>query len=284
MIQKRAAFLVSHHQHTDPSKWYVGVYGDWDQKNEILRGPEDRDGLSAWLTDANDDAGNARPAFIASKNVFFPDQTEIESLELYISKYLWGGMQMTEQEKYPYAIYGIPNWKANRASAGRGPQRPGARLAHLRLPAHRACSTTGCIRSRSSIPAKVKHLDAAGYLERAYRTAVAYWTVPLAVEKWSADAVGTMNEAFIPELIEALEDEGKTEWADDAARALGRQGRSLREPDAEPLRFRVRVRLDGLRVHRRVREVRADARRQPGDRRRPIRRGEFRRRVPTTRR
>ena len=50
-------------------------------------------------------------------------------------------------------------------------------------------------------PSKVKYLDAAGYLERAYRTAVAYWTVPLQVEKWSADAVGTMNEAFIPELI-----------------------------------------------------------------------------------
>ena len=99
VIKKRSSFLVTHHQHTDPSKWYVGMYSDWDQKNEVLRSPEDRDGLSAWLTDANDDAGNARPAFIASKNVFFPDQKEIESLELYISKYLWGGMQMTEQGK-----------------------------------------------------------------------------------------------------------------------------------------------------------------------------------------
>ena len=35
-------------------------------------------------------------------------------------------------------------------------------------------------------------LDAPTYLERAYRTAVAYWTVPMAVEKWSANAVGTM--------------------------------------------------------------------------------------------
>jgi hypothetical protein len=67
VIHKRAAFLVSHHQHTDPSKWYVGVYSDWDQKNEILRSPEDRDGLSAWLTDANDDAGNARPALSRRK-------------------------------------------------------------------------------------------------------------------------------------------------------------------------------------------------------------------------
>jgi hypothetical protein len=62
-------------------------------------------------------------------------------------------------------------------------------------------------------PDKVKHLNADQYLERAYRTAVAYWTVPLAVEKWSADAVGTMNEAFIPELIQTLEEEGKAEWA-----------------------------------------------------------------------
>jgi hypothetical protein len=42
---------------------------------------------------------------------------------------------------------------------------------------------------------------------------VAYWTVPNEVEKWSADAVGTMNEAFIPELIDSLEHEGKSDWA-----------------------------------------------------------------------
>ena len=58
----------------------------------------------------------SRPAFIAAKNAIFPNQAEIDSLELYISKYLWGWMQMTDREKYPYAIYGIQNWKANRAS------------------------------------------------------------------------------------------------------------------------------------------------------------------------
>jgi hypothetical protein len=70
VIGKPAAFLVSHHQLNDPSKWYYGAYSDWDQKNEIRRSPEDRDSLSTWLTDADDDAGNARPAFLASKNVF----------------------------------------------------------------------------------------------------------------------------------------------------------------------------------------------------------------------
>jgi hypothetical protein len=213
VIRKRASFLVTHHQHTDPSKWYVGVYSDWDQKNEILRSPEDRDGLSTWLTDANDDAGNARPAFIASKNVFFPDQKEIESLELYISRYLWGGMQMTDQEKYPYAIYGIPNFKANRASpdTGRNGQAHVWRIydyPHIVMLYYRMYNIA------KFYPDKIRHLDAATYLERAYRTAVAYWTVPMAVEKWSANAVGTMNEAFIPELIDSLEQEGRQDWAD----------------------------------------------------------------------
>lgn len=212
LIKKRAAFLVNRHQHTDPDKWYAGAYGDWDQKNEILRGPGDRDGLSTWLTDANDDAGNARPAFIASKNVFFPDAEEIASLELYIDRYLWGGMQMTESERYPYAIYGIPNWKANRASpdAGRNGRAHVWRIydyPHIVMLYHRMYQIA------RFYPELSRHLTADEYLQRAYRTAVAYWTVPQEVEGWSADAVGTMNEAFIPELIDTLETEGKPEWA-----------------------------------------------------------------------
>ena len=212
VIAKRAAFLVSHQQQKDPSKWYYGVYSDWDQKNEILRSPEDRDGLSTWLTDANDDAGNARPAFLASKNVFLPDAGEISSLETYISRYLWGGMQMTDKERYPYAIYGIPNFKANRASAdeGRNGQAHVWRIydyPHIVLLYYRMYQIA------KFYPDRVNYLDAGGYLERAFRTAIAYWTVPNEVEKWSADAVGTMNEAFMPELIDALEHEGHPDWA-----------------------------------------------------------------------
>lgn len=212
VIRKRAAFLVNTQQHMDPSKWYYGSYSEWDEKNEILRSPEDRDGLSAWLTDADDDAGNARPAFIASKNVFLPDKAEIASVETYISHYLWGGMQMTDKEKYPYAIYGIPNFMANRASAdtGRNGQAHVWRIydyPHIIMLYYRMYQIA------KFYPSLVHYLDAQGYLERAYRTAVAYWTVPMEVEKWSADSVGTMNEAFLPELIQTLEQEGHADWA-----------------------------------------------------------------------
>jgi len=212
VIRKRSAFLVNTHQHKDASKWYFGMYSDWDEKNEILRSPEDRDGLSAWLTDADDDAGNARPAFIASKNVFLPDKAEIASVETYIEHYLWGGMQMTDKEKYPYAIYGIPNFMANRASAdtGRNGQAHVWRIydyPHIIMLYYRMYQIA------KFYPSLVKYLDAKGYLERAYRTSVAYWTVPMEVEKWSADSVGTMNEAFLPELIQTLEEEGHADWA-----------------------------------------------------------------------
>src|SRR5579872_3843219 len=212
VIDKRAAFLVTHQQLTDPSKWFYGAYSDWDQKNEIRRSPEDRDSLSTWLTDANDDAGNARPAFLASKDVWRPNQTEIASLETYISRYLWGGMQMTDTEKYPYAIYGIPNFEANRASADEG-RNGQAHVWRIYDYPHIVLLYFRMYQIATFYPGQVKYLDAAGYLERAYRTAVAYWTVPNEVENWSADAVGTMNEAFIPELIDALDHEGKADWA-----------------------------------------------------------------------
>lgn len=212
VISKRAAFLVTHQQLNDPSKWYYGAYSDWDEKNEIRRSPEDRDGLSTWLTDADDDAGNARPAFVASKNVYLPNRAEIASLETYISRYLWGGMQMTDKEKYPYAIYGIPNFKANRSSADQG-RNGQAHVWRIYDYPHIMLLYFRMYQIAKFYPDKVGYLDANGYLERAFRTAVAYWTVPEAVEKWSADAVGTMNEAFIPELIDALEREGKADWA-----------------------------------------------------------------------
>ena len=214
VIRKRAAFLVRRQQHANPAKWYYGAYGDWDQKNEMLRGPEDRDGLSTWLTDADDDAGNARPAFLASKNAVLPDREEIASLETYIRHYLWGGMQMTDRETYPYAIYGVPNFQANRASADEG-RNGRAHVWRIYDYPHIILLYYRMYEIAKFYPAMVTYLDSAGYLERAYRTAIAYWTVPNEIEKWSADAVGTMNEAIIPDVIDALDREGKADWARD---------------------------------------------------------------------
>jgi hypothetical protein len=115
LFKKRASFLVSHEQVKDPSKWYDFVFSQWDMKHQILRSPEDLDGLQSYAV-ASDDPALGKAPYIAGKNVFFPNADEIEAVENYLRHFVWGGLQQTETEPYPYAIYGIPNWKANRDS------------------------------------------------------------------------------------------------------------------------------------------------------------------------
>jgi len=76
-------------------------------ENQALRSPDDLDGLQSYVVACDD--GTWQAPYLASKNVFFPDQTEITSVENYIRYYVWGGLQQTDKELYPYGIYGIPN-------------------------------------------------------------------------------------------------------------------------------------------------------------------------------
>jgi hypothetical protein len=237
VIKKRSAFLVNSMQHSDSTKPWYGAYGDWDEVNKVLRNPTNRDRLSPWLTDSSDDAGNARPAYVASKNLFFPNQAEIDSVERYIKFYLFagnrwnqgvGGMQMTEKEPYPYGIYGtFTNWWGHREAPVAPPdnyeagqanrQRDWTRLHQEHLwriydYPHIMLMYFRMYQIAKMYPAMVHYANADEYLMLAYHTSVAYWTVPMQTDKprgWSADSVPTMNEAFLPELISALAREGK---------------------------------------------------------------------------
>jgi hypothetical protein len=237
VIKKRSAFLVNSMQHSDASKPWYGGYGDWDQVHKVLRNPDDRDGLRPWLTDSSDDAGNARPAYVASKNLFFPNQAEIDSVERYIKYYLFasnrwdqgvGGMQMTEKEPYPYGIYGtFNNWWQHRSATAEPPesyepgnadrQRDWTRLHQEHLwrvydYPHIMLMYFRMYQIAKMYPEMVHYANADEYLMLAYHTSVAYWTVPMQTDKprgWSANSVPMMNEAFLPELISALEREGK---------------------------------------------------------------------------
>lgn len=242
VIKKRANFLVASMQHKDPAKPWYGAFGDWDQLTHTLRNPEDRDRLSPWLTDSSDDAGNARPAFVAGVNAFFPTSEGVASVERYVRYYLFndykdgkGGMQMTANEPYPYGIYGtFDNWWQHRAAPATPPdsyepanpnrQRDWTVLHRDHLwriydYPHIINMYYRLYQIGKFYPEMLKWKTSADYLELAYRTTVAYWTVPFATRNWSANSVGTMNEACIEDLIYALEEEGKQEWANEV-RAL----------------------------------------------------------------
>jgi Family of unknown function (DUF5695) len=211
LFKKRAAFIVSHEQHTDPAKWYNGLFSQWDMKNHILRSPDDLDGLQSYAV-ACDDTELGKSAFIAQKNIVYPSQKEISAVEYYISKHVWGGLQETTKEKIPYAVYGIPNWKVNRDSSDPGTKGQEHVWRIYDYP-HVVLMYYNMYSVAKLYPETTKYLDSKGYLERAFGTARAFFTVPMNLIKWSPYDTGTYNEIVIPDLIEALDQEGQHDEA-----------------------------------------------------------------------
>jgi hypothetical protein len=212
LIKKRAQFLVTHEQWKDPKRWYNSLYSQWDMKHQVLRSPDDLDGLQSYAV-ACDDTALGKAPYIAAKNVFFPDQKEIDSVESYIRDYVWGGLQQTEKEPYPYSVYGIPNWKVNRESEF-DDQRGKKHIWRIYDYPHVVLLYYEMYLVAKDYPKMVHYLDKDSYLDRAYRTALAFFTIPMEITKWSAYETGTYNELVIPDVIQALEENGKKEQAD----------------------------------------------------------------------
>ncbi|MDE1147043.1 MAG: DUF5695 domain-containing protein [Azospirillaceae bacterium] len=209
LIKKRAAFIAAH-QHRDPAKWYNGLLAEWNMETGTLLGPDNYDRIKGWriYEVTCDDPGLSKPAYLASKNAEYPVQAEVAALDYYIEHFVWGGLQRTTEEADSYALYGIPDWKTNRDSPDPGPK--GQR--HYWRPydyPHITAMYLGLYRVATRYPAIHTRLDAATYLERAYGTALAMFTIPMAVEKWSAYETGFYNEVVIPEVIALLDAAGQ---------------------------------------------------------------------------
>jgi Family of unknown function (DUF5695) len=213
LIRKRAAF-IARSQHRDPEKWYNGLITDWAMDRELLLSPDNYDRIRGFRIYAVtcDDAGLGHPSYLAAKNAEFPTQSEVEALDYYIAHFFWGGLQRSTNETYAYGVYGIPDWKKNRESTD--PGRNGQ--THL----WRVYDYPHVILMYYSLHQVAQHypnikteLSADEYLRRAAGTAIAMFTVPMQIERWSAYNTGFYNELIIPDLINALQARG---WNDEA--------------------------------------------------------------------
>lgn len=221
LIKKRASFIVNSTQHRDSSKWYKGLYSAYDMKNGVLRGPDNTDGYDGWwgYVLASDDPGLCKAPYVAAKNVYYPDDKEIASLEYYLKEFVWNGLQRTDKDvPYPYGIYGVPNWKEARDSVAR------AKISKTNLDKmhiwrsydypHIIMLYYHMYEIARMYPEKVHYLNASGYLERAYQTAKAYFIYPYDILPWyETYKWGCYNELVIERLIEDLKTEGRTQEA-----------------------------------------------------------------------
>jgi hypothetical protein len=224
LYKKRASFIVNNQQHTDTSKWYNGLFGVYDMKNAQLRGPDNADffdtsRLSYVLT--CDDPGLCKAPFLAAKNVAYPNQKEINAIEYYIKKFVWGGLQRTDKETpYAYGIYGTPNWKVNRDNATR--QANSRDTNRYKMHTWRSYDYPHIMmlyyhmyQIAKMYPSMTHYLDKAGYLERAKQTAIAYFKYPYEILPWyETYKWGCYNELLITDLIEDLK---KENFANDAS-------------------------------------------------------------------
>ncbi|MDX9929968.1 MAG: DUF5695 domain-containing protein [Bacteroidales bacterium] len=223
LIKKRASFIVDRQQHRDPTKWYNGLFSVYDMKNSILRSPDDTDGFDYWwgyvLT--CDDPALCKAPYVAAKNVYFPVDREIEAVEYYIENFVWNKLQRTDtDDPYPYGIYGVPNWVVARDYDARA----GVRSRQLdRMQVWRSYDYPHIFMMYYHMyeiarmyPEKVRYLDAAGYLERAFGTAKGFFLYPYEIwgEYYKAYEIGCYNELVLEKIITALGENGRQEDAD----------------------------------------------------------------------
>jgi hypothetical protein len=213
LIRKRAAFLARS-QHRDASKWYDGLITDWNMRDGVLVSPDNLDQIpeSRRYAVSCDDPGLCKAPFIAAKNVEYPERGEIDALEYYVEHFIWGGLQMTDAEAYPFGLYGIDDWKRNRESPDPGTKGrthlwriydyPHVVMLYLQL--YRIA------RDHPDIPTRI---SAAEYLRRAHGTAMALFKVPLELVKWSPYETGLYNELVIEEVIQELDRAGQARQA-----------------------------------------------------------------------
>ncbi len=214
LIKKRAAF-IARCQHRDPAKWYNGLISEWNMETHVLLGPDNYDRIRGFriYEVSCDDPGLCKPAFLAAKNAEYPLQNEVDALDYYIQHFVWGGLQRTTDETYSYGIYGIPDWKKNRDS--KDPGRNGKQhLWRIYDYPHIVVMYFGMYRVAKYHPQIRTALTAKEYLERAYGTALALFTVPKEITGWEAYGTGLYNELVIPDLIDELQTAGMNAEAD----------------------------------------------------------------------
>lgn len=226
VIRKRARFLVEHQQVHDPAKWYDGEFSLWDMRARVLRTPDDQGGLDPYMVGGSDDPDLCKAPYVAAVNEAFPDDRQIAAVEYYLKHFVWGKLQRAgSEEPFPYGIYGSPSWHANRfsktgyGSGGNGREHMWRTFDYT----HLVQLYYEMYRIAKLYPERVHYLDAAGYMDRAYRTALAYFRVPYQIRMgapwdfrgWTdwAYTQGAFHEVFIPDVIAALDAEHQSHEA-----------------------------------------------------------------------
>jgi hypothetical protein len=101
LIKARARFIAQNQVYRDPRAFRDHALLMWDaEEKALVVDPE-----HAFLAGGSDEACLADPVFLSAKQIFFPDEEEIEVLEAYIEHFLFGKVQRRDD-------FGVKRWVA----------------------------------------------------------------------------------------------------------------------------------------------------------------------------
>ncbi|KAB8286606.1 hypothetical protein DSM100688_2246 [Bifidobacterium ramosum] len=217
LIAARADY-IARCQANDPDKWYDGLLQERNTKTGALLNPDNYDEIKGWriYEVTCDDPGLSKPAFLAAKNAEHPVESQVRALDKYLTTFVWGGLQRTTDEPWPYGVYGVPDWRTLRDHRNLNGNEQ-LHISRLWDFPHVALAWFMMYRIARRNP-EWTSLPAREYLTRAWGTFTAMYRYPDEVEydytgkldNTSPYKTGYYNELVIADVIDALRDEGET--------------------------------------------------------------------------
>lgn len=187
-IEAHSDFMVNETQDNDPDSPTYGIYSDW-----YLSSGKDATQQTHWGDDWSHDNIN----FITMKNYLDPEAEEVESIEKYLIDFMWDTYMKNTQDNYMVANY------LSASGAYSDTSSPYTRTYSEMM------EVTGFFnmyRIEKAYPDLIDYRQPAEwYLDKAYNI---YYN---RVGEWE---IGFYGEQQVPQIIEALREEGMTEEAD----------------------------------------------------------------------
>lgn len=192
-LQRHATFMVEKTQWNAPGKIYDKVFDDWMMDTKSKRGVFD--GYWGW----GDDWGYTHGQFLAEKNVLVPVPSEVTAVDQYLETAIWNQLMKEHQSDYLIHDFLMPD--PNTTPTYRGYAYP-----------HIYNTYFSMYKIAKLYPNLVSYIHPRNtYLLRAYNIMKALYGQGVAYN-WDT---GLMGELTTPEIIQALEDEGYTNEAND---------------------------------------------------------------------
>lgn len=187
-IEAHSDFMVNQTQDNDPNSATYGIYSDW-----YLSSGKDSTQQTHWGDDWSHDNIN----FMTMKNYLDPEAEEVESIEKYLIDFMWNTYMKNTQDNYMVANY------LSASGAYSDTSSPYTRTYSEMM------EVTGFFnmyRIEKAYPDLIDYREPAEwYLEKAYN---------IYNKRVGAGDIGFYGEQQVPQIIEALREEGMTEEAD----------------------------------------------------------------------